>query len=62
MENKPIYQKCFDCCIMQMIRCRAYEIWEWRSEYNIPGDALQDWREAEREVLEKLAGGYKSLT
>ena len=45
-----------------MIECRAYEIWEYRREYDIPGDAQSDWREAETEVLEKLAGGYKSLT
>ncbi len=59
--EKPIYQKCHECLIEQMIRCRAYEIWEWRMESGAPGDTASDWREAEMEVLETLAGGYKSL-
>ena len=62
MENKSIYQKCFECCIEQMIHCRAYEIYEYRMEYGVDGSALSDWLEAEREVLEKIAGGYRSLT
>lgn len=60
--DKPIYQKCYDCLVRQMISVRAYEIYEWRLEYGIEGNALGDWLEAEREVLEKIAGGYKSLT
>jgi len=60
--DKPVYQKCFECCIEQMIRARAREIWEWRVENDIPGDANGDWQDAETEVLETIAGGYKSLT
>jgi hypothetical protein len=59
--DKPVYQKCYECLVEQMIRCRAFEIWEWRVETDTPGDAASDWREAETEVLEKLAGGYRSL-
>jgi hypothetical protein len=44
-----------------MIRCRAYEIWEWRCEYDIESSELGNWLDAEREVLEKIAGGYRSL-
>ena len=61
-DNIHIYSKCADCLIAQMIRSRAYEIWEWRIEYDVAGSELGDWCEAEREVLEKIAGGYKSLT
>ena len=62
MENKPVYQQCFECLIKKMIECRAYEIYEYRQEYQVIGDEKSDWQEAEIEVLEKLAGGYKSLT
>lgn len=44
-----------------MIECRAFEIYEYRQEYNVLGDEKTDWKEAETEILEKLAGGYKSL-
>lgn len=30
---------------------RAYDMWEFRCEYNIPGDALSDWLAAEKEIL-----------
>jgi hypothetical protein len=59
--DKPIYQRCYECLIAQMIRSRAFEIWEWRMETETPGDALSDWTKAETEVLEKIAGGYSSL-
>ena len=59
--DKPVYQKCYECLVTQMIRVRAHEIWEWRMENEIDGSAPGDWLEAEREVLETIAGGYKSL-
>ena len=63
MENNiPVYQQCFECCIEQMIKCRAFEIYEYRQEYNVEDSELEDWLQAEREVLEKINGGYKSLT
>jgi len=60
-ENIHIYSKCFECCIRQMTEHRAFEIYEYRREYNLPGDDKSDWGEAEAEILTKLAGGYKSL-
>ena len=59
--NLP-YQKCANCLVQQMIRCRAYEIYEWRIEYDVAGSELEDWLDAEREVLEKINGSYRSLT
>ena len=50
-NDKPIYQKCFDCCIKKLIEVRAQEISEWREDYNIEGDDLSDWLEAEKEVM-----------
>ena len=60
-ENKPAYQKCFECCIKKIIERRAYEIWEWRVDCGEPGNDKSDWQMAEDEILEKLAGGYKPL-
>ncbi len=33
------------------IRSRAWDRYEFRCEYNIPGDALEDWLAAEKEIL-----------
>ncbi len=30
---------------------RAYDMFEFRKEYNIPGDALSDWLQAEKEIM-----------
>lgn len=35
------------------IRLRAFEIYEWRIENEIPGSATSDWLEAEIEILEQ---------
>ncbi len=32
------------------IRIRAYDIWEYRMHFDIEGDDLDDWLNAEREV------------
>lgn len=62
MENNiPIYIKCQNCLVQQMIKSRAFEIYEYRQEYNVAGFELGDWLDAEREVLEKINGGYRSL-
>ena len=55
MEDKPIYQKCVDCCIRRMIEYRAYEIWEYRQFMGEEGSAETDWYLAEREIMGKLA-------
>jgi len=35
----------------ERIAKRAYEIFEWRKENNLPGSSLGDWLEAESEIL-----------
>lgn len=36
--------------IRHEIESRAFDIYEFRCEYNIPGDALSDWLQAEKEI------------
>ncbi len=54
MEEKNLYHLCFTCGLTQLIRCRAFEIYEWRFANDVPGTAEQDWLEAEKEMLEKI--------
>jgi hypothetical protein len=35
---------------VQAIRARAYHIYQSRNRNGVPGDALSDWLEAEREI------------
>ena len=38
---------------MERIRKRAYEIYQWRKEYNVEGNEQSDWLEAESEINEE---------
>jgi len=40
-----------DKYIREKIEARAYEIYEWRKENNVPGSALSDWEQAEIEII-----------
>lgn len=40
----------------QLVRCRAFELFEARMRAGRPGDADADWLQAEREVDAELAG------
>ena len=37
--------------IREKIELRAFEIYEWRKENNIPGCALGDWLDAQSEII-----------
>lgn len=54
MENKPVYQIIHEEKMKQRIRDRAYEIYEWRIENGIGGNATTDWFDAEQDILEQL--------
>lgn len=67
MNDIHFYSKCADCAIEQLIRLRAYEIWEYRGDNNLEFrfdekkndlvkiTAEDDWCEAEQEILKGLA-------
>ncbi len=38
----------------QEIRERAYDLWEYRKEFDIDGSALDDWFDARRELIARL--------
>ena len=40
--------------IEDLIRQRAYEIWEWRMEYNVEGNDIDDWLQAEYEIEDEV--------
>jgi hypothetical protein len=50
----PIYIKIYGETVHRAIELKAYYIYEWRRENNEPGDALGDWREAEKQILELI--------
>lgn len=52
--DRPIYQKCRDCCIQKIIEARAFEIYEYRLENDIEGSHWDDWFKAESEVMMRL--------
>ncbi len=37
--------------IFKEIQERAYDMWEFRCDYNVPGTAEEDWLAAEKEIL-----------
>lgn len=37
--------------IREKIEARAFEIYEWRKENNVPGSAESDWFQAEAEII-----------
>jgi hypothetical protein len=45
--------------IKQAIMQRAHEIWLERQESGTPGDELSDWLQAEREISDDDATGFK---
>jgi len=55
MDTDPVYLKCFNCCIKKIIEARAFEIFYYRDSNGIEGDELDDWLEAEKNVMLKLA-------
>ena len=63
--DKPVYLRMYDATIEQQIRNRAYEIWQYRMEFDdtIMVDkhgyereltAQDDWLLAEKEIMGKL--------
>jgi Protein of unknown function (DUF2934) len=44
--------------LIDRVRSRAYEIYQTRSCYGVPGDALSDWLQAEREVIDPESGRF----
>jgi len=39
--------------IREKIEARAYELYEWRKENNVPGSALGDWLDAQAEIFDQ---------
>ena len=56
MNYGPEISECGGRCLLELIRARAYQIFEARGR--VAGQALDDWLEAEREVKHHL--GFES--
>jgi Protein of unknown function (DUF2934) len=56
MNYGPDTSECGGRCLLELIRARAYQIYEARGRTE--GSALHDWLEAEREVKHHL--GFES--
>ena len=50
-------QKCYECQIDNLIRARARYKFEWRQLHFAEGSELEDWLEAENEVMQELFDG-----
>lgn len=52
-------QKCYECQIDRLIRARAQYNYEWRELHFAEGSELEDWLNAEREVMEEIFNNKK---
>lgn len=57
--KKKMRQKCYECQIDNLIRARAKYNYEWRELHFAEGSELEDWLNAEREVMEEIFNNKK---